>query len=64
MIFRAARALATDGRFQVAFMLLAVAVSVLIGVVTANAAYAAITLSVCSLVLAFCKHRLGKSLAR
>jgi hypothetical protein len=51
-------------RFQVAFILIAVAVSTLVGVVTANVAYAALALSAFLLGFNFWKYRSKRSLDR
>ena len=59
-----ARNLATDERFQVAFVLLTVGISVLVGVVTASVAWAAVALSIFSLALGFCKYQYKRSFTR
>ncbi|MGN6215403.1 MAG: hypothetical protein ACTHN7_00375 [Solirubrobacterales bacterium] len=56
--------LATDARFQVAFILLAVASSVLVGVVTANVTWASFAILPFGLALNFCKYWHKRSLTR
>ncbi|MGN6663289.1 MAG: hypothetical protein ACTHK6_03620 [Solirubrobacterales bacterium] len=64
MALRVISGLATEERFQVAFVLLAVSISVLIGVLTANVAWASISQLPFSLALGFCKYRHKRSLTR
>ncbi len=51
------RNLATDSKFQVVFLLLGVAISVPVGLVTESLGWAVVVVSTFSIVVGFCKHQ-------
>lgn len=53
--------LATDLRFQVVFLLLGVAISVLVGLATQSLGWAVVVVSTFSIVVGLCKHQQAKS---
>jgi hypothetical protein len=55
------RNLATDLRFQVAFLLLGVAISVPVGLVTESLGWAVVVVSTFSIVMGLCKHQQARS---